>query len=677
MVGILSFSLLLLNVRYAILRILCLLFLLLIFSNPHIKHEQRVPMKNIVLLLIDESASQSLSNRPELIKQSREEIIQSLQNIKNIEVRIASTKPYQKNKNSRTELYAALKKEIQNIPANLLSGVFILTDGQSHDIPKNLKHLDINVPIHALITGHSKEIDQRIEIVQAPRFGIVGSNANIQVKVMRDGATQNASDTAVVKITAENKKSKKITVPIGQTVNIPMRFRHSGANFVEIEVEKLPNELTEVNNKTAIVAEGVRENLRVLLVSGEPHAGERTWRNLLKSDASVDLVHFTILRPPEKQDGTPINQLSLIAFPTRELFSEKLNQFDLVIFDRYRRRGVLPLLYLDNIARYVEQGGAILIAAGKLFSSPLSIYRTPLAEVLPAAPTGRVIEEPYRARVTEAGRRHPVTQNLPGDNETKPTWGRWFRLIQVEQKKGDILMNGPDKNPLLMLDRLGKGRVALLLSDHAWLWARGFDGGGPHTTLLRRLAHWLMKEPDLEEEYLSAKNDGQFLTIERRTMKETASPVTVQFPDGSKEQIELNQVSPGVWQKQVQTNLSGLYRFNSDKLTASTHFGPVNSIEMTHVAATDKLLKPLVEKTGGRSFWLQNKESVTDSQNLNLPKITVLRNSRLMHGRDWAAIRKRNAYKVEGITHIPAFTGIVTLLLLSLLIALTWFRESR
>ena len=124
--------------------------------------------------------------------------------------------------------------------------------------------------------------------------------------------------------------------------------------------------------------DGVRDKLRVLLVSGEPHAGERTWRNLLKSDASVDLVHFTILRPPEKQDGTPINELSLIAFPTRELFQQKINEFQLIIFDRYARQGVLPIIYFDNIARYVRDGGAVLVAAGPDYASPTSIWRTPL-----------------------------------------------------------------------------------------------------------------------------------------------------------------------------------------------------------------------------------------------------------------------------------------------------------
>ena len=135
-------------------------------------------------------------------------------------------------------------------------------------------------------------------------------------------------------------------------------------------------------------------------MSGEPHAGERTWRNLLKSDASVDLVHFTILRPPEKQDGTPINELSLIAFPTRELFQQKINEFQLIIFDRYARQGVLPVIYFDNIARYVRQGGAVLVAAGNPHdASQTSIWRTPLDVILPAEPSGRTSDGPFRPRL--------------------------------------------------------------------------------------------------------------------------------------------------------------------------------------------------------------------------------------------------------------------------------------
>ena len=186
-----------------------------------------------------------------------------------------------------------------------------------------------------------------------------------------------------------------------------------------------------------LTVEGVRENLRVLLVSGEPHAGERTWRNMLKSDASVDLVHFTILRPPEKQDGTPINQLSLIAFPTRELFQEKLDQFDLIIFDRYQRRGVLPLLYLENVARYVEKGGAVLVSAGDDYASPLSLYRTPLGQILPAVPTGAWSRSPSSRSSPSSARSTPSRATCPARPATRRPGGAgsaWSKPIRAMPK---------------------------------------------------------------------------------------------------------------------------------------------------------------------------------------------------------------------------------------------------
>ena len=170
------------------------------------------------------------------------------------------------------------------------------------------------------------------------------------------------------------------------------------------------------------------------MVSGQPYPGLRVWRNLLKADPAVDLVHFTILRPPEKQDGTPIRELALIAFPSRELFEVKLKEFDLIIFDNYSRRGLLPLIYLENIARYVEEGGALLEAAGPQFAEPLSLYRTPLARVLPGRPTGETFERGFRPVVTEAGQRHPVTAGLAAASG-EPDWGRWFRQLDVETER--------------------------------------------------------------------------------------------------------------------------------------------------------------------------------------------------------------------------------------------------
>ena len=307
------------------------------------------------------------------------------------------------------------------------------------------------------------------------------------------GRAARPGETITLRIRREGRQDELRRAEINRKVAIDMAFPHSGQNILEIELPAAPGELTAANNRVVVTAEGVRENLRVLLVSGEPHAGERTWRNLLKSDAAVDLVHFTILRPPEKQDGTPINQLSLIAFPTRELFQLKIREFDLIILDRYQHRNILQTLYYDNIAQYVsEHGGALLIAAGDDYAGPASLVRTPLAPALPALPTGRVFEQPFKPRLTPDGMKHPVTRDLSGShpdgNPENPSWGKWYRQVDVGNERGRVIMKGVEDKPLLVLDRKGKGRVALLTSDHAWLWARGHDGGGPHADLLRRLS---------------------------------------------------------------------------------------------------------------------------------------------------------------------------------------------
>ena len=193
---------------------------------------------------------------------------------------------------------------------------------------------------------------------------------------------------------------------------------------------------------------------------------------------------------------------------------------------------MLPLIYFDNITRFVREGGAVLVAAGPDYASQTSIWRTPLDAILPAEPNGNVTERGFHARLTELGKRHPVTRDLEGSDSDPPHWSQWFRLVDTRNPTGTAVMEGPDNKPLLVLAREGEGRVALLLSDHIWLWARGFQGGGPHLDLLRRLSHWLMKEPDLEEEALRLTVRGHELLVRRQTMADEASPVTLTSPSG-------------------------------------------------------------------------------------------------------------------------------------------------
>jgi hypothetical protein len=568
-----------------------------------------------------------------------------------------------------TRLFAAMSAALSDVPQDRVAGVIFITDGRVHDVPADAAALGFAAPVHALITGHSNERDRRVVLTAAPRFGIVGQTQTISFRIEDQGG---GGGTARVTVRRDGETIENRNVRVGADVSLNVQVPHAGPNIVEIEASPLENELTAINNRAVVSIDGVRDKLRVLLVSGEPHAGERTWRNLLKSDASVDLVHFTILRPPEKQDGTPINELSLIAFPTRELFQQKINDFQLIIFDRYARQGVLPVIYFDNIARYVRQGGAVLVAAGPDYASQTSIWRTPLDVILPAEPSGRTSDGPFRPRLTDLGKRHPVTRGLAGSDEDPPHWSRWFRLVDTRAAKGTAVLQGPNEKPLLLLSREGEGRVALLLSDHIWLWARGYEGGGPQVDLLRRLSHWLMKEPDLEEEALRMTVRGRDLTVQRQTMSDMVDEVTLTAPSGKTRTLSLSATEPGVWRSTVEVSELGLWHATDGTLNALANVGPPNPREFTEVTSTSEVLAPLARSTGGGAVRVEDAGGA-----IHIPRIVGVRSSDTFRGDDWLGLRIREATVVRGIGVLPVFAGLIGLLLLIGSLAAAWMREGR
>jgi hypothetical protein len=663
--------------RGVALRALTLACFLVALANPNLKKEDRHALSNIAVVVVDESSSMHLAGRAERARQIEAQLRDEFAKIPNLEVRWVHATGAEQTGGEATNLFGALDAAMTDIPPGRMAGAIFVTDGQIHDVPEEQGRLGFDAPLQALIAGTPGEKDNRIDVVSAPRFGLVGSEQFAQVRAERSGENKADGRLAIIEIRRGAGPPETVQAPYGRAIPIRMRFEHAGPNIVEVELKPEPGELTTINNKTVIEAQGVRENLRVLLVSGEPHAGERTWRNLLRSDAAVDLVHFTILRPPEKHDGTPIDQLSLIAFPTRELFSEKLSQFDLIIFDRYQRRAVLPMIYLDNVARYVEQGGAVLVAAGADYASPVSLARTPLGAVLPARPTGRVVEEPFRPSITKAGAKHPVTAGLPGapsKEGQQPTWGHWFRVVDAQPDRGEVVMNGAEDKPLLILDRRGNGRVALLLSDHAWLWARGYEGGGPHVDLLRRLAHWLMKEPDLEEEALTARAGRRDVTVERRSVQDQVGEATITMPSGREVKVSLDQRAPGRFAKTITTDEPGVHRVAMDGLTALTVAGEMNAPEFKRVVATDAPLRPVLDKAGGGAFFLGG---TAGSAPVSVPSVSMVRSGHRYYGSSWLGLKARDAFEVKAVSYTPLVAGFAALGIALMLLSLTWYREGR
>jgi hypothetical protein len=635
-------------------------------SNPSLQSEQREPLSDIVLVVVDQSASQRISDRA----QQTEAALAALEaDIAALGMEMRLARVGDDPDNGGTLAMTALSRLLVEEPRARVAGAIIVTDGQLHDaqiVP------DLPAPLHALLTGRATDWDRRLVIETAPAFGIIGEELLITLRIDDQGAVPaDLAGRAGIAIAIDGAPAQSFVVPTNETLRLPLTLDQAGRNVVQFIIDGAPGELTDRNNAAVVQINGIRDRLSVLLVSGEPHPGQRTWRNLLKSDPSVDLVHFTILRPPDKQDGVPVTELSLIAFPTRELFMDSVDDFDLIIFDRYRRRGILPLSYFDNIRRYVEDGGALLVAAGPDYASAASLYRSPLADILPGMPTARVIEAPFVPRISELGQRHPVTAGLQEAHQPLPDsdqpWGRWMRQIEVTVQSGQTVMTGDGDAPLLILDRVGEGRVALLASDHAWLWDRGYEGGGPQLEMLRRLAHWMMGEPELEEEALVAQTDGQTLRVTRRTLGDAVGPLSVTEPDGTVTQMALVQTAPGRFTAEIMDAEQGLYRLAEGAFDSVIALGPAAPREFEDTIASGLRLEPLSEGLGGAVMRLED----------GMPDLRRVAEGRNAAGRGWIGLTTRAAYLTTDVTLTPLIAPWLFMLLALATSLAAWLREGR
>ena len=644
--------------RAWLMRALAFFFVVLGLSNPLWIKEQREPLKEIVALIRDRSESMRFSGRDEAAETAFNALKDTLEADDSVELRIAETDPGA----DGTDLYSALLSALADAPRERIGGALLVTDGQVHDLPDDPDSLQQLGPIHGLIVGEEDERDRRIEIVSAPNFGIVGDRASITVRV---DDIESAVVDVNISVNGQPLRARRAVTGVDTVISFDIPRR--GTNLVVVETPAGENELTLANNRTAATISGVRDRLRVLLVTGEPHSGARLWRDLLKTDPSVDLVHFTILRPPNKQDPTPIEELALISFPTRELFVEKLHEFDLVIFDRYRRIGVLPMAYFDNVARYVADGGALLVAVGEPYAGRFSLYRTPLASILPVRPSGLVNEDPFKLERTDLGARHTVTANL----ETESQWGAWTRYIGGRALSGETVLQAEDGAPLLVLDRVDQGRVATLMSDQLWLWARGIEGGGPHSELIRRTAHWLMKEPELEEELLELRADGDEMIAELRTLTDDPPRLTLTDPDGVQNRIDWTAVAPGLFEARMAAPRLGLYTARAGDSTTVALNGPANPREYADVRSTTELLSAAGRSSGGGA------QRIGVGADVDLPDLRWVSERANAIGEGWSGLKRRNAYAVRASQATSLLPGVIGAALVILLMMLAWRREGR
>lgn len=648
-------------------RFLAFLFFVIVFFRPYFQIEHREAIKNTIALVIDRSPSQKLEKRAQDTDKAVALLKEKFKKLKNIQLRCIEAGNSNGGEDSASFLFTALEKNLADLPSAQIGGAIFITDGQIHDIPKNISDLGFSAPINALITGNPEGFDRKIRFLSVPKFGFVKQPLQLSFIVEDEKAkadskiVSNRQALAALTINGEEVESKQVI--IGEKNTFTFLTPHTGKNLVQISTPLISDELSTLNNSDIASVNGLRQNLHVLLISGEPSNGERNWRDLLKSDPSVQFVHFNVLRSLEKVDDTPIADLSLVVFPTTDLFMHKIQNFDLVIFDRYQDYHTFPNSYYANIARYVRNGGALLMITGPEFTSPTSLTTTPLDDVLPAIPTGKILEKEFLPQITELGTRHPITRPLL----LHPKWGAWLRQIEVTTRhNAQTLMKGIDGKPLLILSHEDKGRVGLLLSDETWLWARGYQGGGPYSLLYRQIAHWLMK--DLEEEQLTSQIENNTLHISRSSLASSLPPVLITSPSGKVEHLTLQKNQNGFFTGDLKIHEAGLFKITQGTLSCFAYNNGQNIAEFTDVVASADKLRPIVEKTGGNLFWLhQNKEG-----EIQIPPLLIGKKSSKTGLYFSPNQQSRFVEDVEK----PIFSGWVAVLCLMGVLFLLWYREA-
>ncbi len=660
------------KLRSFLFRTLAALFLALALLNPQTVEEERETLPDEVLVIADKSESAMLGGRDQKIEAIIESLGNALEGAENLEVTLIRSGT----NDDGTKLATDMVEALSALPQNRLAGVIAVTDGQVHDIPKNTENLlPEGVPFHAVVLEDPDSRDRRISTIVAPRFGLVGEQTEFEVQVDDPG---HEGETAVIQIRVNGELVARFPATIGKRVAIPIKIERRGTNTVELNVVPADNELTLKNNIFVSEISGIRDSMQVLLVTGEPHRGGRAWRNLLKSDPSVEMVHFTILTVPGVKERRALStELSLISFPTAQLFEEKLDDFDLIIFDHFTRRSspgrsgrITPLLdpyYVQNIAVYVENGGALLMATGPGYASENSMYRSALAAILPARPTGEVVEYAFRPELTDKGKRHPVTASF--DGEQSKNWGQWFRIIESDVASGHVLMKGPGDEPLLIMEKVGDGRVGMLMSDQSWLWSKGYDGGGPYSELFRRMAHWLLGEPDLDAEKLTAVINGDELVIERSTLSDEVGSVEVRKPDQSVEIVELKQVTDGVFRGTGSTAGQGAYLLKSEDISTVTALGALNPKEFSILTPTTDIVKPLADATGGGVFKAADSGDIVSVRRVGKGDKT--------RGENWMGLVENQQYVTRNSRRKPLAPTLLYFILAVGALALAWRRESQ
>lgn len=441
-----------------------------------------------------------------------------------------------------------------------LAGAIIVSDGvdngrlgqlgaQAGD-PESREFLrSLDAPVHAAWTGARGLHDVAIARVMADDFAFVRTAVQVDAVVRVVGAGAARWTGRVLPVTLRRDgvplRTVEVVVEPGKTdYQISFQFtpERVGKYLYEIATPVLDGESIRENNARAFVLKVIRDKIRVLQVAGRPSWDERFLRSLLKHDPNVDLISFFILRTPTDLELVASDELSLIPFPTEELFQEQLRSFDVVFLQNFNYAPYGIGAYLDEIRSYVEEGGGLAMIGGDLSFSLGGYARTPVAEVLPVelpdetAPERVVDLRPFKLQLTPEGKAHPLTALRVDLDKNEARWAELpelagTNLVARARPNATVLgvhptRRGADGRPLpvLTVGAAGKGRALAFTSDSSWRWGFRADGerGRTYQRFWENAIRWLIRDPSLS--FLRVETDqteyarGQKIALDVRAL---------------------------------------------------------------------------------------------------------------------------------------------------------------
>lgn len=452
----------------------------------------------------------------------------------------AAQKEDHRRERDQTFILPALEEVARAGGGRPLSGIVLLSDGADNggleealrDGPKSARAKAVRerlaalgAPVFTFDVAGDRLKDLAIAEVRVDGFAFVRNSVEVEVVLAQRGFS--TLDVPVV-LEREGQVVATTQAKVGEDrpvkVELPFVPDTTGEFVYTVRVPVQDGESVTANNTRSFVLKVIRDRVRVLHVAGRPSYDERFLRMLLKRDPNVDLISFFILRTPSDLHVASDDELSLIPFPTDEIFHQQIKTFDLVVFHNFTYRPYRMSRYLRGIADYVRDGGAFLMLGGENSFSEGHYAGTPIEEILPVTLDRRPMApsaEAFPARLTPHGRRHPVTELAPGEAQNEAAWSRLPTLRGINRTRAregaQVLLEHPRLQeggsglPVVAVQDVGRGRAMAITADSSWMWAflparegrvqRAYD------SFFQQAIRWLVRDPELTQVRLQVERE--------------------------------------------------------------------------------------------------------------------------------------------------------------------------